>query len=397
MSPEAGLEQIADRLKAVTREGGSVEAAQVKVIGLDEIRVAAGPRWPRMRERVRDGSLSILQHHTGPDDVVIPAGDGFLVILADGPPGETQRKCQQMRDALVAFYLGEDALKSLRADVKGRSLSADGLSELIASSMGRERAHAHERPHGIDIAFARVFVAHEQRVGALLCAPLADRRARRIGYNLDFMLDGRHHQQPDFTDVDLALVDESVGRMETPQPNQPRVLGLTVHASTMQVRKAREHYLAALDEANPDARRHMFITIAEIEKGTPLISITEWVSALRQRVSHVWLDLHYTDHAISSLGGAGAWAAGFHLPSLGTGPASGRAQRIVEQVSFWSRTIRSQSMRLFVNGFRDHALLSEASARGVDFATSDALWPFEFAGDAPATQQTTEHAASAAL
>jgi hypothetical protein len=137
------------------------------------------------------------------------------------------------------------------------------------------------------------------------------------------------------------------------------------------------------------------VTIAEIEKGTPLISLGEWTSALRQRVSQVWLDFHYTDHAISNLGAAGAWAAGFHLPSLASGPQSGRTQRVVEQVSFWSRTIRSQNMRLFVNGFKDHAMLSEASERGVDFATSDALWPFEFAADAPPAQQQAPHAQSA--
>jgi hypothetical protein len=76
------LDQMASRLKAMADARGSIEAAQVKLIGLDEIREAAGPRWPRMRERVRSGSLSILSQYTGPDDVIIPAGDGFLIMLA---------------------------------------------------------------------------------------------------------------------------------------------------------------------------------------------------------------------------------------------------------------------------------------------------------------------------
>jgi hypothetical protein len=129
------FDQIAGRLRSMSRDGGSIEAAQVKVIGLDEIREAAGPRWPRMRERVRQGSLSILSQHTGPDDVIVPAGDGFLIVLAEGPAGDTQRRCQQMSDALLSFYLGEDALKTLRPEVKNRSLNADGLTDLISSSM----------------------------------------------------------------------------------------------------------------------------------------------------------------------------------------------------------------------------------------------------------------------
>ena len=50
-SPE--LQLMGQRLKVLSRDGGSIEAAQIKLIGLDEIREAAGARWPRMRERVR--------------------------------------------------------------------------------------------------------------------------------------------------------------------------------------------------------------------------------------------------------------------------------------------------------------------------------------------------------
>ena len=45
------LENITGRLRALAHEGGAMEAAQVKLIGLDEIRDAAGAAWPRLRER----------------------------------------------------------------------------------------------------------------------------------------------------------------------------------------------------------------------------------------------------------------------------------------------------------------------------------------------------------
>lgn len=383
------LDQVAGRLRDISRDGGSIEAAQVKVIGLDEIREAAGPRWPRMRERVRSGSLSILSQHTGPADVVIPAGDGFLVILADGPPGQTQRRCQEMRDALVAFYLGEEALQSLRAEVTGRSLSADGLTDLIASSMsGAAAAEAQQQQPqrvvaksvGAEMALVRVYATHEKRVGAMLCAPmLGHGRARRIGYNPDFILDGRHAQSGDFLELDIALLDEALARVETARAaGQPCAVGLYVHATTMQIRKSREAYLSWLDDIHPDLRRHFFVVIAEIEKGTPLISISEWSASLRPYSSRVWLDFHYADHAIASISGAGAWAAGFHLPVFAAAQQGPRAQRMYDQLRFWSRSLRGQNMRVFVNGFVDQAFLAEAGRMGVDFATSDVLWPFEY-------------------
>lgn len=52
---EGEFDQVGQRLRGMTRDGSSIEAAQVKLIGLDEIREAAGPRWPRMRERVHAG------------------------------------------------------------------------------------------------------------------------------------------------------------------------------------------------------------------------------------------------------------------------------------------------------------------------------------------------------
>jgi hypothetical protein len=90
MSPVTDLMQLALQLRAISRDDGSIDAAQVRLIGLDEIRNAAGDKWPRMRERVRDGSFQILSRFVSSEDVIVPAGDGFLVILAEGAAGMNQ-------------------------------------------------------------------------------------------------------------------------------------------------------------------------------------------------------------------------------------------------------------------------------------------------------------------
>lgn len=385
------LDQVTERLRAMSREGGSIEAAQVKVIGLDEIREAAGPRWPRMRERVRAGSLSILQQHCGPDDVVIPAGDGFLVMLADGKPGDTQRRCQEMRQALLSFYLGEEALASLRPEVKKHALTTEGLTDLIASSM-RERMVA--RGHKDEIALAPVLVTHEQRMCALLAGPAshAGAHARRLCHNPDFLLDGRHHERKDFLELDVAVLDAALARLNRwKEHGHSGVIGVTVHSSTMQSRRSREAYLGWLAELDADQRRTLFVTVAEIERGTPLISISEWCSSLRSLVARVWLEFHYSDHAIGSVGASGAWAAGFSLPGFAAAQRGPRADRLRQQIRFWSKALKSQGMRLVVHGFQDATFLEEAHALGVDLLTSDAQWPFsdpDTEAGAPAAQLT---------
>ncbi len=377
----ADLGTVTDRLRAMSRDGGSIEAAQVKLIGLDEIREAAGPRWPRMRDRVRQGSYAILSEHTGPNDVIVPAGDGFLAMLAEGRPGDSQHRCQQMRDALLAFYLGEDALRSLRPEVHNRSLTADGLTDLIASAneSGREIV---AKAHGDDIALAPVLLTRDNKIGAHLAAPVQrGEGGRRIVYNAEFILDGVHHEQRDFLELDIAVLDLALSRMkDTDTP-----IGVCVHSTVMRSRRSREAYFKWIGGLDHDVRRRLFVSIAEIERGTPLISMTEWCSALRAMVAQVSLGFHYTDHAISSVGSTGAWSAGFHLPAFAGAQQDGRAQKLREQIAFWSRSLHGQGMRLVVHGFQNASFLEEASALGVDMLTSDAHWPF---GDLTETTRT---------
>jgi hypothetical protein len=376
MLPAPELDLMTQRLRTISRDGGSIEAAQVKLIGLDEIREAAGPRWPRMRERVRAGSLSILQQHCGPDDVIVAAGDGFLIMLAAGRPGDAQRRCNEMRDALVTFYLGEEGLQALRPEVKKHALTSDGLTELLARSM-RELGAARE-VHD-EIALAPVLVAHEQRMGALIAGPVhcGEGDARRLCHNADFLLDGQHHERKNYLDIDIDVLDSALAHLgKGQQAGHTGVVGVMVHSSTMQSRRAREAYLGKLAELDPELRRMLFVSIAEIERGTPLISISEWSCSLRSLISRVWLEFHHSDQAIGSIGASGAWAAGFSLPASGVAQRSSRAERLRRQIRFWAKTMRSQGMRLIVHGFHEAAFLEEAGAMGVDLLTSDAHWPF---------------------
>jgi hypothetical protein len=378
------LDQMASRLRAMADAGGSIEAAQVKVIGLDEIREAAGPRWPRMRERVRSGSLGILSQHTGPEDVIIPAGDGFLVMLAEGRAGDAQRRCQEMRDALLKFYLGEEALASLRPEVQNRALTASGLTDLIASSM-RDNIDLVAKGHREEMAAAPVLVTHEMRVGAVMVAPIArDGAVRRIAHNADFILDGRHHGDQDFLELDIALLDAALSHANwMKQTGKRSAVGVTVHSTTMQSRRSRDAYLGWLQGVDPDLRRNVFVSINEIERGAPLMSISEWCMALRAHVPRVSLNLHYADNAIGCLGATGAWAAGFHLPTFGGAQRDGREQALRSKIRFWSKALHNQGMTVVVHGFQDITFMNNARAMGVDLLTSDAHWPFDPLQDQP--------------
>ena len=377
MQPVTDLMQLALQLRAISRDDGSIDAAQVRVIGLDEIRVAAGDKWPRMREHVRTGSHQILSRFVTAEDVVVPAGDGFLVILAEGAPGANQERCRKMREALLSFYLGDESLKSLRPEVTARSLSADGFADLIATSLpGKaDELPTQETLLRSDITEARVFSTRDARVVARWICPVRHELVgRRLAYDCEYILDGLHHRQ-DFLDLDLAIL-EYAGRRALDPSAGDLAMGFTVHASTLQVRRAREIYFAALASSPAAFRARAMITIAEIERGTPLLSISEWCCTLRTMLAKVCLDFHYADHAITSIGSTGAWAAGFHLPIYSGAQKGARSLRTLEQIRFWSKALRGQGLKFAVNGFREGEFVDEARKAGVEIATSNVLWPF---------------------
>src|SRR5262249_36634289 len=158
------------------------------------------------------GSLEILARFVREEDAVIPAGDGFLIMLASGPPGYAQKISLQMREALLAFYLGEESLASLRPEVSAHALNADSFADLLASSMHKERASDSSPDESFRdrIARARLFALRQSKVAAEIFAPIhGDTELRRLSYNPDFMLDGRH-RNPNYVELDFAIRDAAL-------------------------------------------------------------------------------------------------------------------------------------------------------------------------------------------
>jgi hypothetical protein len=364
------IERLASRVRAAARDGGLIETAQVKLVGLDDVRKAAGARWPRMREHVREGSIKIIAQRIGPDDAVISCGDGFLVVFADADAAQTETRCAAIRDALIAFYLGEDKLRAIRADVERETVSALHLAGLVGEK-GPGEGLAQQRN---DLKLGRfwpVWSARHLGVAAYLCGPVIENETgRRLAYCPDF-LEKAAHSASDFLDLDLCLLEQACASAE--QENSAAI-GVCVHASTMQSRRARSIYLEHLAANASPVQQRMFVTIAEVEPGTPLMSMTEWTRALKRHLPRVALELHVSDRAIGAIASTGAWAAGYHLP-LTRIASSAQARTALNGLDAWCRTLRRQGLQPFIGGFRDSGFLDLASYSDIAFATGDALWP----------------------
>ena len=365
MTPHAELDRLAQRIRSSTRDGGLIETAQVQLLGLDAVRAAAGERWPRMREHVREGSLKIISARVGPDDAVIACGDGFLVVFADGSPDEVKPRCKAIEQALLSFYVGEDALAALSPSVRHETCSAAALAGVVKSAGQSAPMHAQHttlKPG----RFWPVWSLRHDRVAAYLCAPPLE-PGGDLGYSTAFAAKACHGEQ-DYLDLDLCLLEQACMAAETPGAAP---IGVSVHATTMRRRETRMLYAKHLAVNAAGARHRMFVTIAEIEPGAPLISLSEWCSAIRSTVPRVALDLHYSDRALGGVGSVGAWAAGFHLPPT----RGGNLQGALKGLDRWVRLLRPQGVMPLIHGFPSGVMLDLASYSGVAFATGERLWP----------------------
>lgn len=366
---ESLIGEAAQKLKRTIHEGRIFQAAQVKIVGLDDIRRAAGDHWPTIKHRVRSSSMTFLQGALGADDLVIPCGDGFLVIYADQTGRDFDRETEALQDALNAFYIGEEALENLRAKVRPHTLSAREMVGLI--SKGSDSCS--EAPTDI-----RLLPTCNIRQAAITCyratPARADGGAWQFGYNPDYRLSGRH-VRADFLTFDLQLLDRALSEAKRICDGPERsLIGYNVHVSTIKNRVSRERVLERLAQTPANVRRLLVGRLAEVELGTPLSNLAEWVGLLRRFTPRVSLELHATERAFDGLGTIQAFAAGFSLPPPPPNAVEARA-RLNHLIARWRQGLDRQRLDFFLDHVEDPHMLTAAYNAGVDLISSARLWP----------------------
>ncbi|MES1158702.1 MAG: hypothetical protein ABUL42_02295, partial [Terricaulis silvestris] len=197
-----------ETLRKTVRERGAVDAAQIRLVGLDGMRPPAGADPSTFEASVRLQSLQFLQKHFRAEDVVLSCGDGFLIIYDTSNVRDPDKDGEQVQNALNALYKRETGTQALRVEVSAYRLE-------------RRQAIAMEALPGMrragDIAYTTSFApswsrAHEV-VTAFRAAPsyLAAGKLHS-GYDPHYRAHGRH-QDCDFLALDLEILDRAVSAM----------------------------------------------------------------------------------------------------------------------------------------------------------------------------------------
>lgn len=363
----------ADKLKETVRQGLTFDAAQVKVVGLEHIRQAAGDTWPHFADRIRANSLSFIERCLGDGDIAIPCGDGFLIIYAHRPEGgrDLARECASVQEALNGFYLGEEGLQMLHSQVEAQRVRASDMAKLLGPEPSRKPA-ANDDNHERGMIFVPVWSVERQAVGIHIVTPTEIVKGEVcVGYEQAYRETG-HHKHNDFAQLDMMMLDRIAQLIEA-HGEGCGVLCYSVHASTMARRNTRGAFLARLMDIPESQRRLLVGRIAEIEPGTPVVTIADWVHQLRAFTTRIALELHPSERAIAGFETVGAWSLGFVLSEV----VQTKANRLMHETMIrrWSAQAHRQGLKCGLFGLVDPYLIQATIDAEVDYFASARLWP----------------------
>jgi len=365
--------QLADRLKQSARESRRMDIAQVQIIGLDAIRERAGEQWPELSTRVRESSLEFIKRRVSPEDVVVAAGDGFLVVYAeaDGAP----QKSRELQTDLNAFYLGDEDTRGLSVDVRHERLRAHDLMDRLNRFGATWPVEGPVAPADIPLTVLPVWSVAQQAITGYWIAP--DHKGRNVGrysYDPSWVETGWHREHKAFLDLDLRILERAVADVQACLKGNRRCLvGYSVHSTTLLDKNDRRAFLQALADIPSEVKPLLFGRIAEVQAGTPLGAMAEWTQLLRRINPRVAIEVHYAQINVTGMEDLGVSAVACVLPT--GNPSIADAEALARNVTVWSRDLKKQSLKLVLDNVDDPRLLGMALDSQIDFCSSPRLWP----------------------
>ncbi|MBI1359398.1 MAG: hypothetical protein GC155_03845 [Alphaproteobacteria bacterium] len=373
------VESLAATLRRIARERPSLDVAQFRVIGLEEIQAAYGADWPVHRDRVRLAAHEYILKRLGEGDLLVRGGDGFLVVFGSIGGREAEIEALSLTHGLNEFFLGEEGAElSPRFVVETREVPLAELSSVLNQAEVDVSPDAVQLrapdPSDINWLFEPEWDVRGEAVVGYKCAGVVRSTGKSIpGYRFE-PIAGR---LPSLAHLDIAALKHSDEALRSLVSNGMRARITTkLHVTSLTNGPTRAKIVRALEQLDRDLLRFRAIRICGVTPGFPRIYLEDVINQLRRAVSYVAVGAVWNEPDMLTLLQSNASSVGFCLPPAPTGPGcSAPQQDLLARARTAVALAAGQKKPFFVDGPFSRDLAIRLSAIGVTQMSSKEIWP----------------------
>jgi hypothetical protein len=360
---------LAERIRRLANGRNTIDVARFQFIGLHEVRGRYGVRWNEKRDRVQQVARHFISQRISPDDVLIPAADGFLLVFGSQAGVLADAKAHRISAELNAFFVGQPDLNDLQFEARHKSMSVDDFAQafgdLIAESHELATQAFDVAPGEIPIAYTPVWDARRGALTTFFVTPLD----AATGYPLDWDPLRRSH-----TDMDELKLKSSEDAIKKLFASGKRVLvGVALHISSLNNQQSMSRLLTAAAKFDKRLAKYRIIRISGVEPGFPRIYLEDVLRTLRTRMPNVAIGFNWSEPDIASVLKLQPAVIGFSLPPGALGRHS--QADVYARIHAAAELARHHNIPVGVEGdiAAEHAL--RFAQDGVQHMASPRLWP----------------------
>ena len=406
MQPELKM-----KLKLALAGRANVEMGQFQFLNLDEVRQRAGSDWLNLRTKIYDVSAHFIEKRLDPDDVMFRCQGGFLIIFSILSGEAAAARVADITSELSAFFLGDQALQTLRLAAESRSVSTEEFLEIIAKAQPHE---PESRPPGAADPSARPISNQGRPAWAedaaaaeagpppprwtqsaskaratpwdeIVFKPCWDARDNAITHHLCVarkIVNGwPAYGRDTFTVLDSRplnrLLDHSVA--VAAQRGFQRVhadggscgIIIPVHYDTISSLSERMSYFAILQSVPVPIRRHFHLRIDAIPDGAPEAQMQELFRSMIPFGSKIIARLPYGNSSLRRFEGSGIGMFGTEIPArLGDGEVTSATVEAVLGLVTAAQALKAET---FLTQIENASLLGASVSAGVRLFSGDLI------------------------
>lgn len=332
-------------------------AGKVKLIGLDAVKEALGPRWPDVAARAMASAEHVVQRRCGPHDTYSRTADaGFLICFADASEEEAAFRAAALAREIRNRLIGEgesDAVATVSAiaatvevpNLPGQSpdILAALISERLNSRLAEIEAKAREalrlaaqtarcqlepvrslRTREVVAHFARLPPQLERRI---LAAYSSLSLSERQNFDFDRLVLG--------TAAELAIAELAAG--------DSQLILVNVDFEVFLDRRRTDRYVAACQQLDDRLRQRLLLVLFGMPKGVPKSRLMDCMMRLRPFCHGLALQLDKADVASADLS-----SLGVSLIVMEDGWRSPAEVREIEKLAKTVDSLHAQQARVLV-------------------------------------------------